>query len=57
MNDEGEVSWLSFFPKEGQVGKMFCFKCGGKEFEVDNDHCHCKNCGHVQYYAYAPVGV
>ena len=44
------------FSQKVWVLEMFCFNCGGREFEVDGDHCHCKNCGYVQYYAYASVG-
>jgi len=47
---------VELFPKKVRVRKVFCFRCGGREFEVDSDHCHCKSCGYVQYYAYASVG-
>ena len=53
---EREEFLVELFPKKVKVRKVFCFRCGGREFEVDSDHCHCKSCGYVQYYAYASVG-
>ena len=47
---------VELFPKKVRWRKMFCFRCGGREFEVENDCSRCKNCGLAQYYAYASVG-